>query len=777
MNRSRVFSINILLFVLLMVIVSLNLQFIRPVEADNAELSHVSRQVIAPNAVPEGLTAVEWDSMLTTITETEYEVTWQTREGQSAYRAPNPAQGFSVAFAPTGFNASQRQTEERASWEFGLSLTHYGDTAMPPAVDQENLQVDQNHVTYQWHESVSEWYDNTPQGVKHGLTLWAPPSGDPGEITLTFVLRTSLTPHLVDGGQTLQLRDENGRIVLVYNQLVVYDAANQQLPSHMSLSPSSPIEPANQYNLIIHLLTNSHTYYPVTVDPWFYSQVAKLIANDAAANENFGWAVSISGSTALVGTIEDGDVDNYSGVAYIFERSQGGNDSWGQVAKLIANDAVAEDRFGYSLSLSGDIALVGAYGDDDAGGFSGSAYIFERNQGGPNNWGQVAKLTANDAAVSDHFGAAVSISGDMALVGAYRDDDGGHDSGSAYIFARNQGGANNWGQVAKLTADDAATDALFGESVSLSDNVALIGASGDDNGGEGSGAAYIFRRNQGGTNNWGQVAKLTASDAAAGDRFGTAVALSEDTALVGAYRNDDNGDDSGSAYIFERDQGGSDNWGQVAKLTANDADNLDEFGFAVSISDDTALVGAYGNDDSGNDSGSAYVFERNQGGVNNWEQVEKLTADDADSHDEFGFAVSLDGDTFLIGAHSDGEGALVFSGSAYIFYAQFNDPPIAIDDHYAVLENRTFNIAVPGVLANDIDADGDLLTASLLSTPSNGQVDLSSDGSFTYIPNPSFLGTDTFTYTVSDGFFTDTATVTITVITIENPIYLPIIFR
>jgi len=142
------------------------------------------------------------------------------------------------------------------------------------------------------------------------------------------------------------------------------------------------------------------------------SEIAKLTASDAAASDHFGFSVSVSGDTAVVGAQRDIP----SGSAYIFVRDEGGVDNWGEVAKLTASDAGVFDAFGAQVAISGDTTVVVAFGDDDAGGSSGSAYIFERDQGGVDNWGQVAKLIASDAAVLDFFGRSVSVSGDTAVV-------------------------------------------------------------------------------------------------------------------------------------------------------------------------------------------------------------------------------------------------------------------------------------------------------------------------------------------------------------------------
>ena len=260
--------------------------------------------------------------------------------------------------------------------------------------------------------------------------------------------------------------------------------------------------------------------------------------------------------------------------------------------KLTASDAANSDEFGQSVSISGDYAIVGGPLDDDDGSSSGSAYIFKRDG---TSWSQQDKLTASDASSSDLFGFSVSIDGDYATVGGAPFDDGSG-SGSAYIFNRS---GTTWTEQAKLTASDAADNDFFGYSVSISGDYVIVGAYGAAHGGIGGGGAYIFTRS--GTS-WAQQATLTASDAHGGNRFGHSVSIDGDNAIVGAYRDDD---DAGSAYMFTRS---GTSWSQHAKLTASDAVTNDFFGFSVSISGDNAIVGANGNDDDGSNSGSAYVY-------------------------------------------------------------------------------------------------------------------------------------------------------------------------
>ena len=411
-------------------------------------------------------------------------------------------------------------------------------------------------------------------------------------------------------------------------------------------------------------------------------QEVKLVASDATAFDYFGKSVSLSGDRVLVGAHQDD-----AGAAYVYEFSGG---SWVETAKLTASDAAANDYFGFAVSLVGDRALVGARYDDDGGFNSGSAYIYEYDGA---NWIEAAKLIAGDAAADDNFGYSVSLSGNRALVGAYREDGIGPESGSAYVFEYD--GAN-WVEMAKLTAGDAAAGDLFGISVSLSGDRALVGAHHDEAGiGAEAGSAYVFEYDGA---NWNQAAKLTAGDGAAVDQFGASVSLSGDRALVGSQGDDAAGSSSGSAYVYEYD---GVNWIEAAKLTAGDAAAGDLFGIAVSLLGARALVGAYHDDDGGSDSGSAYVYEYDGA---NWVEISKLVAGDVAAGDEFGIAVALADERALVGSHDDDDAGST-SGSAYVF-ALPSANPIFTDVAYAA------GVDVGGSTAGgawgDYDDDGDL---------------------------------------------------------------------
>ena len=395
-------------------------------------------------------------------------------------------------------------------------------------------------------------------------------------------------------------------------------------------------------------LSAIHATIPSTPQPSLagsWTETQKLLALDGVAGDNFGNWVTFNGDTALIGAPNDDDNGADSGAAYVFTRT---GTTWTQQQKLLASDGQAGDIFGSSVSLSGDTALIGARWDDDNGNKAGSAYVFTRTG---TTWTQQTKLLPSDAAAEDRFGGSVSLDGDTAIISAWYDNDNGNGSGSAYVFTRT---GTTWTQQQKLLASDGQAGDDFGD-VSLSDNTALIGSALDDDNGVDSGSAYVFIRT--GTT-WTQQAKLLASDGAANDQFSRwAVSLDGDTALIGALGDDSN---RGSAYVFTRT---GTTWTQQAKLLASDGTAEDLFGNSISLSGDTALIGAWNDDDMGTNSGSAYIFTRTS---TNWTQQKKLLASDGAAGDLFGYPVSLSGDTALITAENDDDMG-VNSGSVYVF--------------------------------------------------------------------------------------------------------------
>ena len=325
-----------------------------------------------------------------------------------------------------------------------------------------------------------------------------------------------------------------------------------------------------------------------------YVEVAKLTASDAASNDSFGGSVAIDGDTIVVGAQYAGT----GGAAYVYRTSDGGA-TYVEVAKLTAADAAQNDQFGESVAIDGATVVVGAYGKDSS---TGAVYVYRTTDG----WGTYTeiKLTASDAASNDRFGGSVAIDGDTIVVGAHWADGF---AGSAYVFRTSDGG-DTYDQVDELTPDDALYgNDYFGLHVAIDSGTIVVGASGKyeyPTTPFKSGVAYVFKIPDGGAT-YEQVAKLTASDAMESANFGNSVAIEGDTVVVGAYY--DGGDASGSAYVFRTTDGGA-TYGQVAKLTAADAAGNDLFGTSVAIAGGTVVSGANGDDDGGSGSGSAYVF-------------------------------------------------------------------------------------------------------------------------------------------------------------------------
>ena len=360
--------------------------------------------------------------------------------------------------------------------------------------------------------------------------------------------------------------------------------------------------------------------------------------------------------------------------------------------KILASDGAAEDGFSQSVAVGNGRIVVGAYADDDNGSRSGSAYIFDLDGT------QLAKITASDGAADDNFGISVAVGNGRIVVGAYTDNVGANtEQGSAYIFDL------EGTQLAKITASDGAANDFFGDSVAIGNGRIVVGASGDDDNGTNSGSAYIFDLE--GT----QLAKITASDGAAADSFGGSVAVGNGSIVVGAWEDDDNGSASGSAYIFDLE--GT----QLAKITASDGAVNDVFGYSVAVGNGRIVVGGFQNDDNGFNSGSAYIFDLEG------TQLAKITASDGSSFDYFGNSVAIGNGRIVVGASGDFRNGAM--GSAYIF--DLDGTQLAKITASDGAENSLFGVSVAigngrivvGDPSHDVGANNDQGSAYIYETP------------------------------------------------------------
>ena len=376
---------------------------------------------------------------------------------------------------------------------------------------------------------------------------------------------------------------------------------------------------------------------------------AKLTASDGRDNDTLGYSVALDGDTLVAGARDRSEVGFASGAVYVYERDAEG--SWSEV-KVLPADLGPGDSPGQTVSLGADTLAVGSPSDNPGGSLyifyhdpldplrwneivklkhpegngadfglwlrldktgqtlgvgqqyddegapnAGAVFVFERDAGGPDAWGAVAKLIAPDAGSSDYLGSSLAIEGDMFAVGAWGYDGPGLiDSGTAYVFERDAGGV--WKPKAQLFPSDPEDFAYFGVPLTLDGDVLAVASVTI----QGIGIVYVFERDGGGS--WTQVARLTAPKGESGYSFGETLAMEGTTLIVGVPY-----EDAGSAYVFERNAGGPGHWGLVDKLRAPDAEELAWFGFDVAVSGRRIAAGAPLDDHIAEDAGSVYVFD------------------------------------------------------------------------------------------------------------------------------------------------------------------------
>jgi len=471
----------------------------------------------------------------------------------------------------------------------------------------------------------TEWYTSSSAGIEQGMTMDSRPSGN-GTLLVNYSLAGSLRPVLV--GRSLVFFDSAGP-VMNYGGLAAHDATSRDLPATLILSADT----------LTWQIDDRDAVYPIVIDPWIATQDAVLTASDAATSAWFGSSVRIVDNTAIFGASRARvGTNTYAGQAYVFTNSAG---TWSQTAILNATDAGKNAYFGTSLAISGDgnTAVIGAPGATVGTNTSaGQVYVF-KNSG--STWYQSTILNATDAAASDKFGSSVAISddGNTVLLGAVGYSYG---SGKAYIF-KNSGGT--WSQAVVLT--DADPDGnMFGDAVAISDDgtLVVIATPSDDT----TGHVSVFTDSGG---SWSPAA--TPADTDSNDySFGTSVGFSDDanTMFIGAY----NDTFAGKEYVFTNSGG---TWSQAAVLEPADVSPNGYFGTSVAVSGDTAIIGAYG---FNSNAGRAYAF-KNTGSA--WNQAVVLEPTDSASGATFGNAVSVSGNTAVIGSYQFNSN----TGQAYIF--------------------------------------------------------------------------------------------------------------
>ncbi len=398
---------------------------------------------------------------------------------------------------------------------------------------------------------------------------------------------------------------------------------------------------------------------------------------DSTTYEQYGIAVSIDGDYAVIGS--QGYNSNV-GKAYVLHY----NDSvWGKIAILMASDGAVDDYFGNSVAISGNTIVVGAYGDDDSASASGSAYIFEKTSEEWEDMSETAKLTPSDGASNYKFGFSVGVSENTIIVGAPGDDYNGTQTGSAYVFVKPDDGWKDTTQTAKLTHNGSGVYNYFGHSVAISGNTIAIGAHGFYGQASGGGSVYVYEKPSSGWKNMKQTARLYPSDIAREDYFGFSVSMSGNTIVAGSYKDDDMGSNSGSAYVYEMPDDGWVAMTETLKLTASDGADQDLFGSSVSISDSTIIIGSFQADVSEVNAGAAYIYLKTDSGWVDTTEYQKITITGGVQSDYFGRAVAVSGGNIVAGAYMNDDNG-TNNGSAYFFNLAY---PIEIDSQPASKSN------------------------------------------------------------------------------------------
>ncbi|MEZ4704715.1 MAG: cadherin-like beta sandwich domain-containing protein [Bdellovibrionota bacterium] len=464
------------------------------------------------------------------------------------------------------------------------------------------------------------------------------PSFDPDvftyNVSLSFLEAAStLTAQSQDGGDMVSVDGQTAKASQDSKSIVTTLAETETI--HVTVENAK----GDQTTYQIHFLRSANQ--------------KKLSKSSPTTEDYFGRAVSIHENDLAVGVSgndSNGKIDN--GAVYVYKKDSSGN--WGSPQIIVPSDLQSMEYAGVSVSLYGDYLAVGVYNHSSGGKTNnGAVYVYKKDSSGI--WGNEKKITAFDADDNDQFGGRVSMYENRIAISAVGENS---NAGAVYLYLRD--GSDNWGSEQKLTASDFSTNDFFGSWVEMNGDYLAIGSLFDDDNGADSGSVYVYKVN--GMGVWGSEQKLTASDGAADDRFGTCVGLKGDRLVVGAPNNDDKGTDSGSVYVYTR-QSGSGIWSSEQKIVSDDGQGFDQFGFAVVLGDDFLAVSATGDDDKASSGGIIFVYTMDT--TNDFVNPTKLFPDSLGADDFFGGSMSIDGSSLVAGSQSDT--ATTDTGSVFTF--------------------------------------------------------------------------------------------------------------
>jgi trimeric autotransporter adhesin len=592
------------------------------------------------------------------------------RLGESAggrWRAVNATQSLSATFGRSGMLVSSdgsRLGLRLASVGFGGSLEPVGEVA-PVGHD--------NRLVYT-HPGLSESYANGPLGLEQGFTVARPRVAGTSKLVLSMALSSDLRPSLTDGGV---LFDRAGRAMLADRDLVVTDARGRRLRSWFAVS-------GDRLNIEVDTVRAA---YPVRIDPLL--QQATLSATDVTAGSYVGESVAVSGdgSTVVVGATGANSGD---GAVYVFSEPAGGWASGTQTATLTASSGTSGDEFGASVAVSSDGSTVVVGAPETTVGSNadqGTAYVFSEPAEGWASDTQTSTLEESSGASNDKFGNSVSVSGNGSTVvagAAYATvTTNSAGRGAVYVFSEPGGGWTSTTpltQTATLTTSNSGNIVYLGSAVAISSDGSTVvagAASATVGSGSGQGEVFIFDEPGGGWASQTQTSRLTASTGVSGDGLGWSVAVSGNgsTVVSGALYAPDSGGATGpgAAYVFSEPAQGwpSEPTGtQTATLTASNT-AVGDFGESVAVSSaagSTVVVGSpfQGFGGSTEQEGAAYVFSEPTGGWASETQTSELSASNGVT---FGWSVaaSADGSSVIASALGTAVGTTEGAGAAFVF--------------------------------------------------------------------------------------------------------------
>jgi hypothetical protein len=715
-----------------------------------------------PAASPEtnALSDAEWQSITSQIAEADRAFV-STPSTPGIYKAFNRSRNLAFTVSAEVVEVRPRMgvptpdgqdPPADSDWFVRLGHPQSDDSAIPASPEANRVEITR--------DGVLEWYVHRENGLEQGFTLESPPVGQAlAAVTIDLPIETSLTPRQAAGSGAIRFMDASGQPALSYENLHAFDAVGRELPSEMLLVPAGGSAPHGSIRLVVD---TTRATYPVVIDPLLTTLPLTLpedtvVVPGIGASADHRRVVALDGNTLAVGEpLYDPSGFGPEGAVQIFYRQADG--SWQFVKRIQSAFAPLWDYFGTSVDLDGDTLIVGNRAAQGTNIDEG-AYIFARNEGGADNWGQVKELFPSDPNTLG-FGNAVDINGDWAFVGCQRGEFL-TPTGRVFIYYRNQGGANNWGQIQRILAPVPEGYDSFGTSLAVSPNgeFLLIGAPGTGDP-ISRGAAHLYAAEAG---VFVHVAEPPPPNPTL-ESFGATVAISGTAFAVGASADSDDPDFTGAVYLYDysrtftpglgfvydvsapqeirppeetayktfghslglntsylcigHDQAkigvayqpepfffyqrdpGNQQWILSRIMYDPQTTSASEFGSSFSLTDThlaaaaprnnevqiyaldgragnqlgasvciegfTIVVGATKADGLAANSGAAYVFSKQPGNLEPWGLQRKIMANDGAGDDLFGFSASLSGDIVMIGAPEDDDRG-ASSGAAYAF--------------------------------------------------------------------------------------------------------------